>query len=302
VALSLYETCTGEQAVKEFGDPAGAEFFCERRFAVFPRATLCFATMGDPDVGTRLLTPSTVDWVPARLDYHPECAERAWLPGRLTEVVERNGAWLPLHHMFLRPVGDECYVYAGIAELRSFGDNPRGGRVQQSAEFLLDSKLPRDLWLRLGGYPGRLVTVNGTESRFAADDAVRFEQLLADVLAGPGYCEVSLAGYEEHWFTVQFNAKRAWLCFVPDAERRMRAQFPNCTAMESWDPDCPTPRKLELFGDDGHRELVYTADRTVSRELGVRAAVEHFRTGQLPDCIRWRERPDRLVRRSDSAK
>jgi hypothetical protein len=29
--------------------------------------------------------------------------------------------------------------------------------------------------------------------------------------------------------------------------------------------------------------------QTAPRELGVRAVVEHFRTGRLPECVRWRE-------------
>jgi hypothetical protein len=100
---------------------------------------------------------------------------------------------------------------------------------------------------------------------------------------------VSLAGYEEHWFTVQFNARRAWLRFVPEGERRIRAQGLDCTALESWDQDCPTPRQREFFGNDGHGEVVYAAERTVPREFGIRATVEHFRTGRQPECIRWRE-------------
>ena len=33
----------------------------------------------------------------------------------------------------------------------------------------------------------------------------------------------------------------------------------------------------------------FVAGETVPRELGIRAAVEYFRTRQLPVCIRWRE-------------
>jgi len=288
VALSLYETCTAAQAVAAFGNPAKAKFFCDRQFAVFPRATLCFATMGHPDTGTKVLTPSKLAWKPARLDYHPERRE-PWLPAPLTKVVERNGGWLPLHHMFLRAARAKKYVYAGIAELPMFGQVPEGGRIQHAAHFNFDVKLPRELWLRLGGYAGRLVTVNGVERRFAADDVADLERLLAGIPAAPRYWELSLAGYEEHWFTALFNARRAWLRFVPDAERRIRAQFMDTTALESWDPDCATPKQREFFGNDGHGDVVRAAERTVSRELGVRAAVEHFRTGRLPECVRWRE-------------
>jgi hypothetical protein len=287
VPPSLYETCTFERALAAFGDPAGARFFCDRQFAVFPHATLCFATMGDPETGTRLLGPSKLSWTPARLDFHPR-SDPPWVPGRLARCVERNGAWLPLHHLFLRAAGDEAYVFAGIAEVPLFGDIPEGGRVRQVVHFALDAKLPRELWLHLGGYEGRLVTVNGVEHRFAAADAEGLERLLADVPGGPKSLAVWIAGYEEHWFTAHFNARRAWLRFVPGGERRVRAQGMRCTALESWDPGCPAPQRREFFGNDGQVDVVFPAGRTVPREAGVRAAVEHLRTGQVPGCVRWR--------------
>lgn len=289
VAMSLYETCTADQAVTAFGDPAKAEFFCDRQFAVFQGATLCFATMGDPETGTKLLGPSKVAWKPARLDYHPEDRDTPWLPKRLTKCVERDGAWLPLHHMFLRAANGQRFVYAGIAELPQLGDIPENGRVQKAAHFTLDAKLPQDTWHRLGGYDGRSVTINGTEHRLAATDVAGLERLLAIVPTASGYWNVSLAGYEEHWFTALFNAERMWLRFVPDGERGLRAQRPDLTALESWDPDCPTPRRREFFGHDGQIDVAYAAGRTVPREAGVRAAVEHFLTGRRPDCVRWRQ-------------
>jgi hypothetical protein len=285
--LSPYAKSTLKRAVAAFGDPASAEYFCDRQFAVVRGTRLCFATTGDPKSGTKLLTPSTVSWRPARLDYHPE-RQIPWLPAPLTRCVERNGGYLPLHHMFLRAAGDRQFVYAGIAELPMFGEIPDGGQVQHSARFHLDAKLPRDLWVRLGGYPGWMVEFNGTRQPFAADDVAGFERFLAGVPTASGFWEVSLAGYAENWFTVRFNAGRAWLRFVADAERAVRTQGMDCPALESSDPTCPTPRKREHFGDEGYDRVTRPAGRTVPRELGVRAAVEYFRTGRLPQCIRWR--------------
>lgn len=276
--LSLYHSCTAEQAVARFGDPAEAELFCDRQFAVLPGTTVCFATQGDPDSGTKLLAPSKLAWKPARLDYHSE-DKRPWLPERLTICVERDGAWLPLHHMFLRVAGEQQFVYAGIAVLNSFGDIPENGRIQKAAHFTLDTKLPRDLWLRFGGYAGWRVGFNNTELRFEASDWAGFEQLLAGVPTAPGYWLVWITGYDEQWFTVQFNAHRARLRYGPGGER----------GVESWDSDCPNPRRREFFGNDGQIDVVFAAERTVPRELAVRAVVEYFRTGQLPECICWRE-------------
>jgi hypothetical protein len=285
VALSLYQSCTAEQAVAAFGDPADAELLCDRQFAVLPRATLCFATMGDPDTGTKLLTPSKVAWKPARLDYHPD-DPRPWLPERLTVCVERDGAWLPLHHMFLRAPGDQEFIYAGIAHLPMFGEIPENGRIQHSAHFFLDAKLPRELWLRLGGYADWLVCFNNTTRRFADDDVAGFEQLLAGVPTTPGNWEVTLTGYEEQRLAIQFSDKRARLSYRP---LHWPKRLGDEEGVEAWDPDCPEPRRREFFGKDGEIDVVYAAVRTVPRELAVRAAVEHFRTGRLPECVRWRK-------------
>jgi hypothetical protein len=287
MALSLYETCTAGQAVAAFGGPAGAEFFCDGQFVVMRGAMLCLATIGDPDTGTKLLAPSKLGWKPGRLDYHPEDRKMPWFPERLLKCVKRNGAWLPLHQMFLRAAGDEEYLYAGIAELPNLHD----GQFEKVAHFVLDAKLPRELWLRFGGYEGRRVTISdGTgEHLLAAADMAGFEQLLAGIPSGRGYREVWIAGYEEHWFRALFNARRVWIQYVPDGERRIRAEGLGCMALEPWDPDCPTPRRQEYFGDDGQSDVFRDARRTVPRELGVRALIEQFRTGRLPKCILWRK-------------
>jgi hypothetical protein len=189
--------------------------------------------------------------------------------------------------VFLRAAGDEEYLYAGIAELPYL----HNGQFEKVAHFILDAKLPRELWLRFGGYEGRLVTISdGTgEHLLAAADRAGFELLLAGIPGGRGYWEVWLAGYEEHWFRALFNARRVWIQYVPDGERRMRAEGFSCMALESWDPDCPTPRRQEYFGNDGQCDVYREARRTVPREMGVRALIEHFRTGRLPKCILWRK-------------
>jgi N-glycosidase YbiA len=278
--LTPYGSYTVEEAVAAFGDPAAAQFYCDRQFAVVRKATLCFATMGDPETGTKVQSPSLVVWKPGRLDYHPK-AETPWFPSRLTKCVERNGGYVPLHHMFLRATGDGQFVYAGIAELPMLGDMSEGGRVQQVAQFFLDAKLPRDLWVRLGGYDW-LVGFNNTPQRFAADDLAGFERLLAGFPTTAGHWQVTLTGYEEWRFAVLFNANRAYLSYRP-------LHFPyklgDESGVESRDPDCPQPRRREFFGEG----VVVPARRTVPRELAVRAAVEHFRTGRQPECVRWRK-------------
>jgi hypothetical protein len=283
--------------VSLFSAGADAEYFCDRQFAMVPGATLCLATMGDPDNGTKLLSPSKVAWRPARLDYHPP-ESRPWLPEHLTESVERNGEWLPLYHMFLRAAAGQKFIYAGTAEMTLLGDIQESGRLDKgahlsspqaladaaqhgvrldkAAHFKLDAKLPQHLWTRLGGYAGWQVGFNQAECRLASEEVADFEQLLAAVPTAPGLWVVSLTGgYKDYWFAVWFNARRARLRYGPAESEQ---------ALESWDPACTRSDQCEYFGD-----LTFTAERTIPREQAVRAAVEYFRTGRLPQCIRWRE-------------
>jgi hypothetical protein len=280
VSLTPYGSYTLEKAVAAFGDPAKATFYCDRQFAVVRKATLCFATMGDPETGTKVQSPSLIVWKPGRLDYHPKSKE-PWLPAPLTQCVERNGAYVPLHHMLVRAAGDKSFAYAGIAELPMFGQIPEDGRIQHAAHFYLDAKLPRNLWRRLGGYDW-LVGFNNTKRRFAADDAAGFEQLLAGVPTASGHWQVTLTGYEEWCLAVLFNAKRARLTYRPLYWPLKLAEE---AGFECRDPDCPKPRQREFFGDG----VMVPAGQTVPRKLGVWAAVEHFRTGWLPESVRWRK-------------
>ena len=58
---------------------------------------------------------------------------------------------------------------------------------------------------------------------------------------------------------------------------------------ESWDPECAHPRRREHFGNDGHGDVACSAAQTVPRDSAFRAAVAHFQTGRLPECVRWRK-------------
>jgi hypothetical protein len=226
-------------------------------------------------------SPSLVVWKPGRLDYHPKSRE-PWFPSQLTKCIERNGAYVPLHHLFLRPAGDASFTYAGIAEMPMFGDIPEDGRIQQAAHFYLDTKLPRELWVRLGGYPGWRVEFNNTNRLFAADDVAGFEQLLAGIPTTSGHWQVTLVGYEEWRLAIQFSATRAHLSYRP-LYWPLKMGEEQC--VESYDADCQTPKKQEFFGGG----LVVPGARTVPRAQGIRAAMEHFGTARLPECIRWRE-------------
>jgi len=67
---------------------------------------------------------------------------------KVTEAWGSERQRIKEHHVFLRLPGDESFLYAGKAHLGSYS--------AAEANFTLNEKLPRDEWLRLGGYPGWL--------------------------------------------------------------------------------------------------------------------------------------------------
>jgi hypothetical protein len=106
----------------------------------------------------------------------------------------------------------------------------------------------------------------------------------------PGYWQVTLTGYEEWCLAILFNEKRAHLSYRPLYWPLKQGDE---AGVASWDPDAPEPRRRESFGS-GYDRVVVPARRTVPRELAVRAAVEHFRTGRRPECVQWRKVKERF--------
>src|SRR5262249_37779406 len=145
---------------------------------------LCFATLGDPATEPHVSCPSCVVWKPRRLDYDAS-DKYPWLPEKVREVWDRS-QHLPrkirVHHIFVRLPTDDGYFYAGRAGLGTFGGPTTDGTpADRSATFFLSEKLPRDVWLRLGGYPGWLVEVNHQTHRVDDGDLGTFRQLAEEL-------------------------------------------------------------------------------------------------------------------------
>jgi hypothetical protein len=150
----LHETYTVDEAVASFDSNGAAEFLCDRQFVILPTAVLCMATVGDPATQPHVSCPSCLVWTPGRIDY-ARYDEHPWLPGKVRLIRSPDGRKTKEHHMFLRLPSDGRFFYAGKAHLGSYREPLSGGTPsEQTANFLLDEKMPRSVWLRLGGYPG----------------------------------------------------------------------------------------------------------------------------------------------------
>src|SRR5262245_21073606 len=212
MALKLRQLCTVEEAVAAFGRKA--EFLCDRQFAILPTSVLCFATIGDPATETHVRCPSCVVWKPHRLDYDPS-DEYPWLPEAAREVWDRpRRKKLRDHHVLVRLQSDVQFFYAGKAHLGSFGGPVQGGTpAERNANFSLEAKLPREAWLRLGGYPGWLVDINHKTHRVNNADLATFQKLVNE-LPKQEFSHLCMTRYEEDSLIIHTNATRGWLMYL----------------------------------------------------------------------------------------
>jgi Immunity protein Imm1 len=269
----LYSPFTPAEAVAAFGHPQTAQWFCDGQFVVLPNSVLCFATVGNPDSQPFLGTPTSFVWKPGRLDYDPN-DKVAWLPTAVREVWGPDREQLKEHHVFLRPQGDEKFIYVGNAHLGSWGGRPG----ELSAGFSLNSKVPRDLWNRLGGYPGWQVEVNHQVRRMDIGDLSGFRSLL-DELSSQKFGHLQITRYEEDSLTIHTNARRGWLMYL---------RFPADSGLYTHDVEYDRdPEAEEFFLCVCGIDMEFLASRTLPKPAALRVVEEFFVSGELPRSVPW---------------
>jgi hypothetical protein len=279
VEPTLHETYTIDEAVASFDSTGAAEFVCDQQFVVLPTAVLCMATVGDPATQAHVSSPSSVVWKPGRMDYAPR-DENPWLPNQVREIWGPDRKRVKEHHMFLRLPSDESFFYAGKAHLGSYGGPPSGGTPsERTANFSLNARVPRSVWLRLGGYPGWLIEINHRAERVDNGDLDALRQLMAE-LPRQEFSHLSMTRYEEDSLNLYTNARRGWLMYL---------RHPDDTGLYTWDPVYAGNRQaMEMFRCVCGIELDFPADRTLPRDLAMRTAEEFFAAGELPQSTHWR--------------
>ena len=277
---TLHHWYTPDEAVATFGGDVAFESFCDGQFLVLHKVVLCLSTLGETDEQPHVSCPSCFVWRPARLDYDP-ADEMPWLPEKVREVWDRSQKQVKKlrdHHVFLRTPSDERFFYAGPAHLGSYGSVPGRNGTGVSANFSLKARLPREMWLKFGGYPGWLVEVNHHSARIGVGDLPVFEQLV-NQLPQHEFSHLGMTRYEEDSLTIHTNASRGWLMYLRypgDGGIYTRDLHYNGNAEAEEVFKCVCGIDLELPGS-----------QTVPRDLAMRAAVEFYLTGQLPQCVHW---------------
>jgi hypothetical protein len=279
MGLTLHNWYTAADAVDGFGSGEHSELFCDGQFVVLPSVVLCFVTVGNtPDV-SHVSAPSEVVWRPKP---DPVPSTKEWLPEKVREVFDRSGQQVRRirnHHIFLRTPADSDFVYAGEAHLGSYGGAPiTNGVAGLAADFSLNHRLPREVWLHMGGYPGWLVEVNDDEThRIAEGDIPEFRRLV-NKLFSQEFSHMCMTRYEDS-LTVHTNARRGWLMYL-------RSSGNICLSARDRNYDGP-PESEEMFQCVCGIGLEFPTKQTLPPELAGRAAVELFETGQLPGCVDW---------------
>lgn len=278
---TLHQWYMPDEAVAAIGDTATPEFLCDDQFVFLSQVVLCFATVGDAATESHVSCPSCVVWRPNRLDYATS-DEYPWLPEKVREVWDRSQKEVKKirdHHVFLRLPADVRFFYAGKAHLGSYGGPMTGGTpADRSANFSLNEKLPRDIWLRFGGYPGWLIDVNHRTQRVENGDLRAFRQLIEE-LPHQEFSHLCMTRYEEDSLTLHTNARRGWLMYLRE---------PANGGIYTRDPEyAGNPKAEEIFRCACGIDLEFSADQTLPRDLAIRAAEEFFVTGDLPECVHW---------------
>jgi hypothetical protein len=270
MTLTLHEMYSFDDAIEAFGE-ATPEYFCRDNFVVMPGAVICLATLGDPKTEPFLPSPSRLNWK------RPDC--KIWLPEKVTEVFDRSGTKAKKirdHHVFLRSHPGESFCYAGPAHLGSYGG------PNYVADFFLKQKLPREAWLRYGGYPGWNVEVNHEDHAVDAGDVQTFRRLSASLLS-QDFSHLCMTRYEEDSLSVYVNEHRGWLMYLCE---------PGDGGISTFDVDFMGDRtREEVFRCGCGIDLEYPAASTLPREKAVNIAVEFFSTGELPKDFPWVTNP-----------
>jgi hypothetical protein len=181
--------------------------------------------------------------------------------------------------VFLRLPGDASFLYAGRAHLgRYAGPASGGGPSDRQASFSLDERLPRDEWLRFGGYPGWLIEANHQSERVDKADIAAFRRLAVEI-ANLKFSHLYMTRYEEDSLTLFTNAYCGWLTYQRD---------PGDFGASGCDPiSMGVGKGGESFRCTCGVELNISSGHTLPRKIAMRIAEEFFTTGELPQSVRW---------------
>jgi len=269
VGLQLHQKYTIAKAVAAFGPADAVEFLFDRQVAVVENAALCMLTIGDAATYSHLSGASRVVWkpdVPAQVPLDL----RWYMHDRMTGFLGMDRQRVKEHHVFLGLPDEKSFLYAGKAHMGSWS--------AAEAHFTLKEKLPRDEWLRLGGFPGWLIDINHRSERVDNGDVAAFRRLSRE-MEGEEFSHFSMTRFEEDVLTVHTNARRGWLMYQLD---------PADACYSGCDPAFDGGQQAEeRFRCVCGIQMDCAAKGTVPRATAMSIAEEFFTTGELSRSLLW---------------
>jgi len=279
-------TYSTEEALAEAG-ATNPEFQCNGQFAVIREHVLCFFTVG-PHLELR--SPERIEWTSTDKDSPSDlvCNVYQWSqglpvnfgPGAFSpEFLENTRSAdhkrkLRQHEIFLRSLPTGRFIYAGDAHLGSYG----GGKGAFSMGFTLGQKLPREIWLELGGYSEWSVEINHKEEcRLSRRELERFIQLCGKAMKNK-FAHIVLNRYEGDALHLYTNDVRGWLMYLrqpDDSGIYLHADG--------------IPEQTEEFRCTCGISLNFPQHQTVDKAEAMRIAEHFFSHGSLPTTYIWSE-------------
>ena len=214
--------------------------------------------------------PSRFAWAAARR-YVEADDQYGFLP---VEVRER-GATRQGIELFFAPERWSEFIYLGRASVAGYGLSNAASLGK--ADLHLHRKLPRDVWLRVGGDEGWSLTIDDEERRGLSEDDV-VELATAAVVKGTG--ELWLSRYEEDSLTLLIEPTRTFVMYLA---------FPGDSGVSARDPAVTGSLDTAAFTLSNGQVDEFPYEGTVPTDNAL-SVVEHFvRTGELATSVAWAE-------------
>jgi hypothetical protein len=269
--MQLYAEYSPPEALEGLCAGQQTTVLCDGQFVCGEAFVLCFFCATELAPGARLQTPSTLIWRPT--ETHVSRADFSWLPdsARRPRAPRQKSEF---HLLFVRRPSARTYTFFGPAHLGSYGVQAGA----PTATFSLANRVPRPIWLELGGYSGWEVDVNHAVTHVDCGDQTGLRDLLAP-LTQSEYGHVSLTRYEEDSLHLHTNRQRAWLMYLRE---------PQDTGLYLAS-DVGREDEREEFRCGCGISLDFPRRRTAPISDGLAIVATFFVSGQLPDRWQWTE-------------
>jgi hypothetical protein len=219
-----------------------------------------------------LIDAETVAWMAARR-YKPRSRSfDAFVPAPLREQRPAD-----LHLVGRTTAG--ALAYLGPAHLAAYGVS--GHESHGGARFHLPHRLPRELWLRLGGFPDIRLEAKGVRDDLDAGEA---RTAVAGALADAATGEIWLSRWTGEALTVLFEQERA---FVMDLAGHDHAGSVAC------DPRCSGERRPLAFTLSNGQVDEWPLEATVSHAQAL-DAVAAWADAKRTESLVWTDDPPTL--------